>query len=316
MSEGPLVSVVTPSLNQGKFIAAAIQSVLSQDYSNLEYIVMDGGSTDETLSILAAYGARVRWVSEKDDGQAQAINKGWRRARGDILTWLNADEILSPGAVRRAVLALEADGGLAGVYGDCVYVNEAGDVLGDYPSRAFDYGRLVELAEDFIPQPGTFLRRGWVERVGGLDESLHFVMDYDLWLRLGMVARLEYLPVEMARARLHGGAKTAASAPRFGDELASVFLRLVEHPDFPADLSARRKIILANAYIHAASYCFWGGETRRARQYLFRAWQQKPYLRNRSFWRLWLFSLGGKAGWRLAERLHGNPFRLQQGLLR
>jgi hypothetical protein len=202
------------------------------------------------------------------------------------------------------------------VYGDCVYVNEAGEVLGNYPSRDFDYEKLVMFAEDFIPQPGAFLRRDAAERVNLLDENLHFVMDYDLWLRLGMRARLKYLRGEMARARLHGGAKTSSSAPRFGEELASVFERLVVHPDFPSALSVKKNVILANAYIHAASYCFWGGETRRARLYLARAWRQTPYPRNHSFWRIGLFSLAGGLGWRLAEWLHGNPFRLQRGVLK
>jgi glycosyltransferase involved in cell wall biosynthesis len=316
MTERPLVSIVTPSLNQGKFIADAIRAVLAQNYPNVELIVVDGGSTDDTISILKSFGGQLRWISEKDEGQAQAVNKGWRMARGEILGWLNADDLLAADAVTRAVDALESERDLAGVYGDCVYVDEAGNALGNYPVGEFDYEKLVLLAEDFVPQPGTFLRRESVERVGMLDESLHFVMDYDLWLRLGTRARLKYLRGEMSRARLHGGAKTLSSAPRFGEELASVFERLVASPDFPRTLSPKIKSILGNAFIHAASYCFWGGETRRARHYLARAWRQTPFPQNRSFWRLGLFSLGGRLGWRLAERLHGNPFRLERGLLK
>jgi hypothetical protein len=187
--------------------------------------------------------------------------------------------------------------------------------MGKYPSKPFDYNQLVQLTEDFIPQPGTFLRSKWVKRMGMLDENLHYVMDYDLWLRLGMRARFEYLPMGMALARLHGGAKTLSSAPLFGEELASVFLRLVEHPDFPVQLKQQRDSILAYAYVHAASYCFWGGETARARHYLIRAWQQTPFIRVGSFWRLLVFSMAGRIGWRLAERLHGNPFRLEKGLM-
>jgi hypothetical protein len=149
--------------------------------------------------------------------------------------------------------------------------------------------------------------------MGMLDENLHFVMDYDLWLRLGMQAKMEYLPNKMAMARLHGGGKTFSSAPHFGKELAGVFLRLLEHPDFPARLARHKNSILANAYLHAASYCFWGGETAQARDYLFLAWKQTPFLRTRSFWRLLAFSLAGQAGWRLAERWHGNPFHIRKG---
>lgn len=319
MNERPLVSIVMPSLNQGRFIAQSIESVLAQSYPNVELIVVDGGSTDETLAILKSFGARLKWISEKDDGQSQAVNKGWRMARGEIFGWLNADDLLAPNAMTRAVDALESDAALAtlaGVYGDCIYIDEAGAALGKYPAEEFDYEKLVLRAEDFIPQPGAFLRREWAERVGMLDERLHFVMDYDLWLRLGMRAPLKFLRGEMARARLHRGAKTLASAPRFGDELASVFSRLVTQDNFPASLQAQKNIILANAFVHAASYCFWGGETRRARFYLARAWREKPFLKSRSFYRLFLFSLAGKLGWRLAERLRGNPFRLETGWLR
>lgn len=316
MIERPLVSIVVPSLNQGRFLAQAVHSVLAQGYPRVELIVIDGGSTDDTLSVLKSFAERVRWVSEKDEGQSHAVNKGWRMARGDILGWLNADDFLAADAVTRAVNALTADRDLAGVYGDCIYIDEAGRVLGKYPAEDFDYEKLVTRAEDFIPQPGVFLRREAVERAGMLDESLHYVMDYDLWLRMGMRARLQYLRNEMARARLHGGAKTLSSAPRFGEELARVFERLVSHPEFPPALSSQKHTILCNAFIHAASYCFWGGETRRARHYLACAWRQMPFPRNRSFWRLGLFSLAGRPGWRLAERLHGNPFRLERGLLR
>lgn len=315
MTERPLVSIVTPSLNQGQFIRATIESVLSQDYPNIEYIVVDGGSTDDTLSILKSFGERVRWVSEKDGGQSEAVNKGWRMARGEILSWLNADDLLAPGAVTAAALALEA-ADVAGLYGDCEYIDEAGRHLGDYPSQPFDYDKLVTLTEDFIPQPGTFLRSSSAREAGLLDESLHFVMDYDFWLRLGMRAPMKYLPQKMAFARLHGGAKTHLSTPRFGAEMALIFTRLVERPDFPERLAKQKRTILANAFVHAASLCFWGGEIRQARYFLARAWKQTPFIRSRSFWRLLVFSLAGKPGWRLAERLHGNPFRLERGALR
>ena len=317
MTRWPLVSVVTPSLNQARFIGEAISSVLSQEYPYIEYLVVDGGSTDETPSVLRSFGSRLRWVSESDEGQSQAINKGWRMTQGEIITWLNADDVLAPGAVDHAVKALLAVGEeIAGVYGDCVYIDEGGHPKENYPSRSFDYTSLVVTTENFIPQPGTFLRRKWVERVGMLDETLHYVMDYDLWLRMGMYASFIYLPREMSRARLHAGAKTLASVPRFGEELARVFARLVDHADFPPALRRQRNVILSNAFIHAASFCFWGGVPRCALQYLSRAWQRTPLPRSRSFWLLLLFSLAGRVGWRLAERLHGNPFRLERGWLR
>lgn len=313
MTDRPLVSIVTPSLNQGEFIRGTIESVLSQGYPNIEYLVMDGGSTDNTLEILRSYGEHLSWVSEPDSGQSQAINKAWKLARGEIISWLNADDLLFQDAVRQAVLAFKSSGDdLAVVYGDCDYIDEDGYYLGKYPSRRFDYEQLVLQAEDFIPQPGTFIRHKWAAQVGMLDESLHFVMDYDLWLRLGMCARFTYLSQKMSFARLHGGAKTISSAPQFGEELASVFIRLVDKYEFPSNLVQRKDFILTNAFVHAASYCFWGGDTSRARYFLYRAWRLSPLTRNRSFWRLLLFSSAGRAGWQLAEKIHGNPFRFEK----
>lgn len=308
MTDPLLVSIVTPSLNQGKFLRQAVESVLNQSYPALEYLVIDGGSTDETLDVLRSYGSRLRWLSEPDGGQSQAVNKGWRLAEGEILGWLNADDLLAPQAVARAAQTLAAHPELAGMYGDCVYIDSAGKPLRRYPAQPFDYLRLALETENFIPQPSIFLRRRWLEQVGGLDESLHYVMDYDLWLRLGLLAPLAYVPQEFSRARLHGDAKTVALAARFGPEFAHVFERLAQQA-LPPALEARRQEMLCNAYIHSASFCFWGGATRLAREYLAKAWRLNPFPRQRAFWRLGFFSLGGRLGWRLAEALHGNPFQ-------
>lgn len=304
----PLVSIVTPSLNQGSFIRETIESVLSQAYPNLEYWVVDGGSTDETLEILRSYGERLRWVSEPDGGQSQAVNKGWRHAKGEILGWVNADDLLVPGAVRRAVDVLLAQPNLAGVYGDCSYIDAAGKVLRPYPTREFDYGILVRETEDFIPQPAVFLRRGVASRVGFLDETLHYVMDYDLWLRMGMYGAFAYLPQPMACLRLHQNAKTLRAVARFAPEMAFIFECLVRQADFPAPLRAEKGMILRQAYIHAASFAFWAGETVSALSYLRRAWVAAPWPKRRTFYYLFLFSLLGPLGWNLAARLHGNPF--------
>lgn len=308
MSEQPLVSIVTPSLNQGKFIRATIDSILSQDYKNIEYLVMDGGSTDETLDILRSYGSRIRWVSEADSGQSQAVNKGWQCAQGAILGWVNADDLLLPGAVEQAVKALQDDESLGGVYGDCAYIDENGAWLRAYPTKAFDYASLVCETEDFIPQPTVFLRQSVAEQAGFLDERLHYVMDYDFWLRIGVFAPLKYLPTEMGCLRLHSDAKTVRAVPLFAPEMAFIFERLTSRPDFPEQLQNEKMGIVRQAYIHAASFCFWGGETRQARKYLYKAWKARPYPRGRTFYRLLAFALLGKMGWKIAQVLHGNPF--------
>jgi len=311
----PLVSIVTPSLNQAQFIRQTIESVLSQDYPNIEYWVMDGGSQDGTVEILKSYGEKIHWVSEADSGQSQAVNKGWARARGEILGWVNADDLLTPSAVRNAVEALLADETIGAVYGDTTYIDENGEFIQRYPARPFDYEALAGETENFIPQPSVFMRRDVLEKAGFLNESLHYIMDYDLWLRMGLVAPMKYLPVEMASLRLHSTAKTIKGMHKFADEFVTLYENLFSNVSLPDVLHKRRSEIMHTTYIHSASFCFWGRETGAALQFLGRAWKEQPFPRRRTFWLLLGFSVLGKLGWRLAERLHGNPLQLRKGVL-
>ena len=202
----PLVTVVTPSLNQGRFIRETIESVLGQSYAAIEYLVMDGGSSDETIEILKDYGNRLTWVSEADRGQASAINKGWRGGRGAIVAYLNSDDTYLPGAVERAVSELSAHPEAGAVYGEGYHVDEVGRVLRRYPTEPFDLARLAETC--FICQPTVFVRREVVERVGYLDEALQFCMDYDLWIRVGRVTTFARVSDFLATTRLHADTKT------------------------------------------------------------------------------------------------------------
>lgn len=220
----PLVTVITPSYNQGRFIRATIESVLKQDYPRIEYLVFDGGSTDETVSILREYSDRLRWVSERDRGQAHAINKGWRQARGSILAYLNSDDVYLPGAVAHAVAALEAHPEAAAVYGEGYHVDEEGRVLERYPTEPFNPDRLQETC--FICQPTVFLRRDAVERAGYLDESLRYCMDYDLWIRLARAGNiLSHTPHYLASTRLHADAKTLGQRGQAHAEILRVTYR-------------------------------------------------------------------------------------------
>lgn len=222
MADRPLVSIVTPSFNQGRFIRETIESVLGQGYPNIEYLVMDGGSTDETVKILQEYGDRLPWVSERDRGQAEAINKGWRRARGTVLAYLNSDDTYLPDAVERAVACLEQNPEADAVYGEGYHADEAGTILERYPTEPFSMTRLEETC--FICQPTVFLRREIVERVGYLDESLQYCMDYDLWIRVGRMARFLHAPDYLATTRLHAETKTLGQRARAHAEI----LRMVQ----------------------------------------------------------------------------------------
>jgi GT2 family glycosyltransferase len=209
-SNQPLVSIITPSLNQAAFIEAAIESVLAQDYPQIEYLVVDGGSTDGTLDILRSYGPRIRWISESDAGQSDAIDKGVRLTRGQVLAWLNADDIYLPGAVSRAVAAFAEDADRALVYGGAQDIDMHGHVVG--PSRQIEPWSMRRLLEfgDFIVQPAAFFLRSAYDAVGGLDRSLHYCMDYDLWIKLGQRYTVRYLDEPLAQTRIYDSTKTSS----------------------------------------------------------------------------------------------------------
>ncbi|MBN7774051.1 glycosyltransferase family 2 protein [Clostridium aminobutyricum] len=181
-SELPLVSIVTPSYNQGKFIRATIDSVLNQDYTNIEYIVVDGGSTDETLEILKEYGDKIKWVSEPDKGQADAVNKGISSANGDIIGWLNSDDTYIGNSISLMVQYFLDDPSVQMIYGQGVYTDKKGDKICDYPTEDFSEARLAEIC--YICQPTAFFKKEAAIRCGLLDVNCDMCMDYDLWLRM------------------------------------------------------------------------------------------------------------------------------------
>jgi glycosyltransferase involved in cell wall biosynthesis len=209
-TEQPLVSIITPSLNQAAFIGAAIDSVLAQDYPSIEYIVVDGGSTDATLDILRGYGSRIRWISEPDAGQSNAIDKGIRLTRGHVLAWLNADDVYVPGAVARAAQAFTQHPDCALVYGQAQDIDIHGHVIGlSRQIEPWNMRRLLEFG-DFIVQPAAFFLRSAYDAVGGLDQSLHYCMDYDLWIKLGQRYSVQYLAQPLAQTRIYDTTKTSS----------------------------------------------------------------------------------------------------------
>ncbi|NPV57786.1 MAG: glycosyltransferase [Anaerolineae bacterium] len=222
----PLVSIITPSFRQARYLEATIQSVLSQDYPNLEYWVIDGGSDDGTLEILRKYeGELTGWLSEPDRGQTDAINKGFARANGEIIAWLNSDDTYNPGAIREAVVYLLDHPQTGLVYGDCNFINGEGRVVGRFPAAQTDLRRLRR-GYVHIPQQAAFFRMNLWRQVGPLDPSFYFAMDYDLWVRLARVSQVAYLPGRAwANFRLHGDAKTIAADERCWPEMLRVHRR-------------------------------------------------------------------------------------------
>jgi glycosyltransferase involved in cell wall biosynthesis len=204
----PLVTIVTPSLNQGEFIADAIDSVLAQDYPAIEYVVVDGGSTDATLDVLRGYGERIRWTSGPDGGQADAIHRGFLAGSGRYLAWLNSDDRYVPGAIGAAVGELEANPAAALAYGKGEFIDRGGTVVGPCEHiEPWDLERLVGTT-NFLLQPATLFRREAYRAIGGLDLALRYVMDYDLWIRLGSKYPVRFLPRVLAHARVYDETKT------------------------------------------------------------------------------------------------------------
>ena len=221
----PLVSIVTPSFNQARFLETTIRSVLDQDYPNLEYIIVDGGSTDGSREIIERYNDRLAWwVSERDQGQTDAINKGFARARGEILAWLNSDDTYQPQAISEAVANLQAHPLVGMVYGDANLIDETGQVIGRFPARQTDYRRLRR-GYVHIPQQASFFQSSLWRQVGPLDPTFYFAMDYDLWVRIAHLAPLEYLPRLWANFRLHETGKSVVADDRCWPEMLRVHWR-------------------------------------------------------------------------------------------
>lgn len=225
MTLKPLVTIVTPSYNQARFLERTLQSVLTQTYCNVEYIVVDGGSTDESQKILKKYSSKLAWwVSEKDCGQTEAINKGFARAHGQILAWLNSDDTYNPNAIEDAVMFLLKNPEIGLVYGDANFIDENDRVVGKFPAAQTD---LQGLRRGYvhIPQQASFFRTDLWKKVGPLDKSFYFAMDYDLWIRLAKISRLRYVPRLWANFRLHQDAKTIAADERCWPEMLRVHYR-------------------------------------------------------------------------------------------
>ena len=220
------LSIITPSYNQAPFIERTLQSVLGQGIADCEHVVFDGGSTDGTVDILRRYDGRVRWVSRKDRGQADAVNQGIRATRGDVIGWLNSDDLYRPGACGAALEFLAENPAVDVVYGDAFHVREDDTVIGPYPTEDWDFGRLESAC--FICQPAAFFRRSVVERFGLLDEKLQYCMDYEYWLRLAAGgARFARLRQPLAGSRLHPETKTLSARHNVVTEINDMLRRTI-----------------------------------------------------------------------------------------
>lgn len=290
----PRISVVTPSYNQADYLEATLRSVLEQGYPNLEYIVLDGGSTDGSVDILRRYGGQLAyWCSAPDGGQAEAVNRGFARATGPLLAWINSDDLLLPGALKAAAEAYRRQPA-ALVLGDVVHFSEADGYTQLMRQHGVTLERLVAYWQPgwVWNQPGTFFPRAVWEQIGPLDEKLRYVFDRE-WMCRALAARVPvaYLGQAVAAFRLHAGSKTMGETSRWRDEQLRVTQR---YRTQVAGLSERR--VLAAQHVVDATlrlsfqyFAHWGAAA--ARRDLWRAVRLDAGVANLNYWQLWARAL-------------------------
>jgi glycosyltransferase involved in cell wall biosynthesis len=277
MSE-PLVTVVTPSYNQAPFLAETLDSVLAQDYPAVELIVVDDGSTDDSVAIIERYADRLAWWTQQPNaGQVAALNKGFARAGGTYLTWINSDDTLLPGALARLVAALEADPELALVYGDSLFIDGDSQEVAPLPARPWDPAEMVRRWENHVPQPSSLFRRSAYEQVGPLNERGYYFFDLELFLGLATVGKVQRLDgPPLSGYRLHAESKSIGAPLRKAADYVRVaedFLPAGRMPD-----EARRFVRAgrARAWAGAAEYFYAGLELGKARRAFLKALRLAP----------------------------------------
>ena len=258
-----LVSIVTPSFNQARYLEATIQSVLSQDYPHIEYIVIDGASTDGSVEIIKKYENRLAyWVSEKDSGQADAINKGLARAKGEIIAWLNSDDYYLPNVISSVVKIFEENPDVAMVYADMLAVDEHGQTINALKYKQLSLEDL--LCFQIIGQPAVFFRREVYEKTGGLDTAFHFLLDHHLWIQIAKQGKILHVSQTWAAARYHAEAKNRAKAAEFGREAFRILDWAKSQPEFAGVISTVERRARASAHRVDARYLLDGGRTLSA----------------------------------------------------
>lgn len=279
----PSISIITPSFDQKPFIEETIRSVLLQDYPNLEYIVMDGGSTDGSAEIIRAYAPWLDfWVSEPDHGQADAINRGLSRATGEIVAWLNSDDTYATGTLASVAHAVLDDPTAALVFGNCNIVDEETRVLEVIRPGQADLARV--LLANPIPQPAAFFRRQVLDRVGCLDVNFRYALDHEFWVRITREFHIKYIPQTLANFRMHRGSKSVSQLEGFLPEYITIFDRAVRDARtaslVPASVAQREGL----AHYNLGVAYYGRGAMRAARQHLIRAARLDPALLRNARW--------------------------------
>jgi glycosyltransferase involved in cell wall biosynthesis len=302
----PLVTIVTPTYNQAEYLGETIESVLAQDYPNIEYIVIDDGSTDRTRDVLKRYDGRIRWESQENMGQAATLNRGWAMGAGEIIGYLSSDDLLKPSAVSEAVRSLRGEPDLALAYPDFELVDPTGRHVRIMRSPEFDYKNMIV---DLIcyPGPGAFFPKDLFCATGGWDSRLRQVPDLEFWIRLAQHGRFKRVPMVLASARIHQTSQSfrAVSPERAMEPVASI-QRLLRDGRIRLERKSWATAAMGAARILSFRLLWRSGHYAPAVRNLFMAVNARPALMVRpKFWRIAAATLVGKAFYRTLFRIGG-----------
>jgi glycosyltransferase involved in cell wall biosynthesis len=280
MEDQPLVTIVTPSFNQVKFLPATYSSVISQNYPNIEYFIVDGSSTDGSMELIRSWAEEKNsrlgwWISEKDDGQADAINKGFSRAKGEIIAWLNSDDIYMRGAVEKAVQTFNANPDVGLIFSNVFSIDSDSKLINVMRFKEWSLKDLM--AFNIIGQAGVFMRKKALDDSGYLDSSYHYLLDHQLWLRIAENYKIKYVDDYFAAARFHSEAKNISQAVEFSQEAFRIVNWMKSQPELESIFKTYRRKILSGAYRFSARYLLDGGNNRESfNHYLKSFWYNPP----------------------------------------
>ncbi|MBN8656750.1 MAG: glycosyltransferase [Anaerolineae bacterium] len=301
-----LVSIITPSYNQAKYLEQTMLSVLNQDHPHIEYIVVDGASTDGSVEIIKKYAGKLaHWESAKDNGQAEAINKGFARATGEIVAWLNSDDYYLPGTVSAAVKVFEENPEVVLVYANMLAVDENGQTFNTLTYKQLTLEDL--LCFQIIGQPAVFMRCSALQKSSGLDLTFHFLLDHLLWIKIAKQGKILHINQTWSAARYHAEAKNVAKAAEFGREAFRILETIAQDKDLAAIIHKIDRRAHASAFRVDARYLLDGGLPGKALQAWFRAFFIYPpvALKRMNIFVsavLNVFGLGKLRGWVLQKR--------------